>query len=431
MHSEINALLRDPQTPISRFLSIPSISRYARGNFPDFQSYFVGHSATLLQLSFSDEKSCQSIQAFKILSCGDPQYLQPVIDNGDFQNFGAEILAAKSAPPWVTGRLSTIALVALLKIQHQAFPYSGFIFRLLHYCENPTVYNLFETLTGDDEMVRPAQEWLRDLGFGEYIIRELENLDFGYDCGTANVYKDPIYNRVTYFFDLISRSCDTKDLSAQFQCKPVINCLRKQFPNAPDFVRVARWRAIVSVTCQRTAVDCLQFIPEACRLLTEPFANIREFRVSALCFVTRMMEIAPLAFDFLLQSQMPQMLMNLVVQFPNSTILHNAFLRFVELGVTNQSFVEAIVMFYVPVALDIGARAENKVLQSCCLHVMNCFLEAAKGNSALARTLGKELDGVAKFAGGVLKNYLVRIETPYGGPLPPPEGTSFRGMFGL
>jgi hypothetical protein len=103
----------------------------------------------------------------------------------------------------------------------------------------------------------------------------------------------------------------------------------------------------------------------------------------------------------------------------------------VELGVKNANFVSAIVMFYVPVAVDIGASAENKVLQSCCLHVMQLFIEAGRGNPELAKTLNQELDGVARFTDGVLRKYLTRIETPYGGPLPAPEGTILRALFGM
>jgi hypothetical protein len=41
---------------------------------------------------------------------------------------------------------------------------TGVIFKLLLYCDVLTGYHLFESLTGDEQIVQPAQEWLRDLG---------------------------------------------------------------------------------------------------------------------------------------------------------------------------------------------------------------------------------------------------------------------------
>jgi hypothetical protein len=144
-----------------------------------------------------------------------------------------------------------------------------------------------------------------------------------------------------------------------------------------------------------------------------------------------MMELAPLVSDFLLVTQMPQMLINLVVQFPNSTILHNEFLKFVGLGVKNPKFALAIVMFYVPIAVDIGENEQNKLVKSVCLHVMDIFFKAAKDNKDLDRCLSKELHGVKQFANGPLKRYMTRCQTPYGGPVPLSEMALFKNLFGL
>jgi hypothetical protein len=422
--------LSDLHSPVAKVLSVPYVNKFTRFHNSAYEAYFVFHAQELLQLSFSDEKSTISVRAFHILTCGEPKFLQPIIESGSFVDLATNILSGKEVSPIISGRLSSLTLVALAKLPDLTGPSCGFVFRLLHHCENPSVFNLFETLTGDDPEIMPAQNWVRELGLREFLVREVLNTDFTYRSESPNIYRDPVYNRVCYFFELIARACRNPVLSPAFQIPEVIDCLKPSFPDTPDFVKISRWRAIVAVTCQATASKSLTaFWEDAINLLTEQIEKLKEYVVSALLFVIKLMNRAPLAFDMLLKSQMPQFLINLVLNFPNSTILHATFLSFVERGLTNPAFASSIVYFYVPVAIDRADSETNRVVKACCIKVMQLFLEAARKNPALAKTLREELDGVRAFARGPLEALQSKIDAPYGGPTSA-ISSAFKNLFG-
>ena len=428
---ELKDMLMSPETPIETVLALPYCTRVANAGYPAFQAFMMKRCDQLLKVAFSEEMSTPSTNAFKVFCSNDKCYLEGVLKSGGLCDIATELLTHKDVPSRLLGRLSAMTLRSLITLPDLAFESCAYIYRLLPYCENPTVFNLFETLTSKDANVAPAQQWLKELGFAEFIERELTDLDFEYKPESSNAFKDPVFNRACYLFILVATSCESPIFGDAFRVPSIVKCLSKKFENQPDFVTTAQWRAIVAVTCEKTAPSALVFIRPALDMLTEPFEKLLEYRVAALLFVTKMLRLAPLTFDLLLESQMPQMLINLVLQFPNSTILHNAFLDFVSFASKNSQFVSQIINFYVPVAINYGESQENRILKPCCIKIMDIFLDVATNNKDIELILTEQA-GVARFVQEVMQPYRAKVKTPFGGDLPMDIGflKSFFGNVG-
>jgi hypothetical protein len=420
--SVLHNALQDIDTPLSILLSVRHISKLTILRDSSYESYFIHHAGGLLERTLSDERDPLAITAFNILIADRGQFLRPVVADGSFSNRVVELLGKGEMPVWITGRLATLTLVALTHVGALAFQECGFLYRLLAYCDHPAVDNLFETITSEDPELPlgQLQDWLREFGFCEYVIREAGHLDFMYQSTFENPYKDPVYNRAVYLYQLIARGCENTNLKVGFQTSEVVQCLSRQFAVIPDFVQIARWKAIVAVTCPATASVAVAFFSQAVGFLQHSFQVLREYRVLALSYLNKMMELDERGYDLVLNTRVAQNALNLVFQFHNSTLLHSEFLKFVEIGVRHRDLAALMVESYVPVAVDRAAHDDNRIIKATCFEMMELVIRASHKDRRLKAHLAAQI-GISEFKKGPLREFERLLEMPYGGK---PPGTS-------
>lgn len=353
-------------------------------------------------------------QSFMILTLNEPTILEKLFQSEIFADTALEVLSKKDVSPHVLGRLSSITLTSLLTYPSLACPRCGFIYHLLSYCANPSVFNLFETICGDDSRCPPTQKWLLDMGFEMYIHREMESIDFNHKSTASNPNFDTVFEKAFCLYRLISQCSLNKILGPSFHSKSIVNVLTKNFEPEPAHLKSARWKAINSTLVRENAASMLVFIPPALQLLTENFSQLHSYRVSAIEFMTQMMIYAPLTFDMLLESNVLQSLITIVISFPNSSILHSAFTRFIEISMTNEKFAEKIVRVSTPLMVDICTQRENRVLAPFCFKLMSMFFEAGSKNATINLALREVMD-TNSFVNGPLKIYNRVTTETYGG----------------
>ena len=415
---QLKAMLTEPTAPLNEVLALPYIARSARIGFPQLIDFLALHSSELLRLAFSTTPPGGNLNvsnnAYAILLMGDPKILTPILQDFSFRDVATELLSDKNASPIMIGRLASITLNCLSNVNEVAIEACGFIYKFLPHCGNPSVFNFFITICGDDPRVSPTQIWLNQMGFSEFVFREFNNIDFNYSpTDQKNIWKDPVFVYYLCLYQLVTRCCENQIMQNHFRTPELVNILQKDIVNAPDYLQSARWSAITAATCKEIAVPLLKMIPSALKLLTDPFKSLRSYRVSALDFISNMMTLAPLTFDLLLQSSMPQMLINLVFTFPNSTILHMSFLKFVQNGLENEQFALNIASVYTPVIIDCATEGTNRILLACCMEMIKLFNKAARNDKSVAQAL-HETPGYDEFVKKNLKEYAKVLEKPYG-----------------
>ena len=194
-------MLTEPTAPINEVLSLPYVARSARIGFPQLIDYFALHSREMLKFAFSQpspgENGNISYNAYAILLMGDPKILTPVLQDFSFRDVATELLSDKNANPVMIGRLASITLNCLSNVNELAVESCGFIYKFLPHCGNPSVFNFFITICGDDPRVSPTQMWLNEMGFSEFVFREFNNIYVNYDPkDSKNKWKDPDFVRI-------------------------------------------------------------------------------------------------------------------------------------------------------------------------------------------------------------------------------------------
>lgn len=426
--SDLQIALSEPEPNLRNVLACPQVTRYARSKNYQLMRYLESHVKDMVKMVFSEDKSIEASRAFNLLTLGDTQISQLMLENDMFRDNALEALVKPDVPSYILGRLSSLTLSLLQTIPDQAVESCGFIYHLLKHCANPSIFNFFTTIVSDDLKFEKTQKWLLGFGFNEYLMRELQSIDFTYNAQGANPFFDPVYDKLVCLYQLIGKCASNSILAKAFKTNDVVDVLLNEIQNAPDFVRNARWGAINSVVCTGVAVECLKLIPGALQIITEPFTHLRAFRVSALDFLTQMMEIAPMTYELLLQSSVLQTMCTVLVQFPNSSILHGSFRKFVEIGLKNEVFAIKMVSVYTPLFVDQASGRSNRVLSATLFNIMQMFDATSQYRPAIRAVL-REIPEYSVFMKKECQPYMTIINTPYGGSAVNSIMSVFKGLF--
>ena len=407
-------LLSSPNPSLKSILGCQSVTKFARQKNEKLMNFLLGHVDEMLKMVFSEDKSIEASRAYSLLSLGDISISRACLSDDKFRNYALESLVGQDVPSYILGRLSSLTLSLLQTIPDEAVENCGFIYHLLKHCNNPSVFNFFTTIVSDDEKYEKTQKWLKDFGFCEYILRELQSMDFAYEAKTNNPYLDPVYDLAHCLYQLIAKCAANKILEKDFKSTNVVQVLSKEIKDAPVYVRNSQWAAITACVCSDNVVECLKLVPEALQLITEPFEHLKSFRVSALEFLTQMMTLAPLAYELLLNSSILQSMCTVLVQFPNSSILQGAFRKFVEVGLKNDIFAVKMVGVYTPLFIDQATGRNNRVLSATLFEVIKMFQNASTFRPSIKNVL-KEVPEYNAFIKQEYQPYMNIIDNPYGG----------------
>ena len=382
----------------------------------------------ILTLAISNETSLIAAHSFQIISVGNEKIMKKALEKDLFRDKALELLVAPDPDMIRIGRLAGITLV-FLRVVPEAQESCGFFYHLLKYCYYPPVSNFFLSLCNDDKSFSSIQTWLINMGIAEFIVREFNNTDFTYVSTETNPYKDEQYNKLICLYQIIKKASICDVLSPAFQSKDVVDCVKKQYPNMPDFLLSAQWSAICCLCTPFTAEFMTDLVDPAIKLVTESFEKMREYRVYALDFITAMMEHWPETYNKIVNTSILQLLTNTLVLFPGASIFHQSFRKFVATCLRNEQFSQRIVIIFTPVMIDIAKKRENRVLSASAFEVITDFMKEAKNNPKIKEALSLNPEW-NDFIENEYKNYISIINSNYGGFTPINLFRSIKSLFG-
>jgi hypothetical protein len=121
------------------------------------------------------------------------------------------------------------------------------------------------------------------------------------------------------------------------------------------------------------------------------------------------------------------MMGTVVLGFPNSTILHNAFIDFIEVGLSNIAFADRVIRLYVPI-ISVHGESENRILKSVCIRLMELFLDAVKKEPKLSSAMAESSEA-NKFIKDIVLPFRKKSQGRYGGMDSPLDFSIFRKVF--
>lgn len=361
---ELRTLVSNKDTPLQDVLMLPYFSKSSRLGFPPVTKYLAQHSEEILKLAFCDDNSTLSAASYSVLLTGEPEILKPLITNGWLLTTAVDLLGSNETKDYLIGRLASVTLVCIGALDESILDQCTFIFNFLPHCNNPSAFNLLTSICDDRDDYTKLQEWLVKLHFFEYIFAEFDTIDFNYEFQkniTDNIdttmYKDPVASKCLCLYSLLACCCQNKILRNGFLNDKLIEILLKKFKSEkfqpPDFIRTARWKTITAATQEEISSKLINILPEAIALLSEDFAKLRSYRVSALDFINKMLILQPKeTYTLLMNSSMAQTLILLIMKFPNSSIFHSSFHEFVRNALTIPEFSFILANIYLPIIIS-------------------------------------------------------------------------------
>ena len=417
MNSELKRLLHSSDVTLEKVLELPYITRVAKEADEMLVNFITPRVTEVLEYALADSTSKATTGAFKLLTCGEAAYMRNIIGEGAFSDRVKRILEKDIISPAVMGRLTTLTFnVVVENPSDAAYNECSFAFDLLGHAEMQSVFEMF---SGMIKKGKKPQKWLKRNNFAEAIETQLRGLNFNHVPAGKNLYVDPVYNRACHLYNLVYQCCRTRVLRDTFRTGSMAKCLLCEFKDVPDFVKNEQWKAIVLMADATTVDSCMEFVPKAVSILSEMPDSLTCYRETAIHFLAKMMGFDHKVFDIVSKSSVPQTLISLVLQFPSSTIIQNAFVAFVKASIKNEDLACKLITYYLCVIIHFTSLENNRLIKYCFTQVMDQFIEAAKESKKISTAL-YEQQMAKKFITSVIKPYHKQLRKAYGGSIPPP-----------
>ncbi|OHS93768.1 hypothetical protein TRFO_11564 [Tritrichomonas foetus] len=410
------ALFDEDSTPLSSVMNYPQLSAASRADAGLVNHYLSHHIQEILDIVLTDNTEPYVSTFINILSFSVSDIFRAVLRGSRFSDMAAEILSDQKSSEKVISRLATITLSLLINVPEEATKQCGFIYHLLKRININTVYDLFNTILADDERCLPARTWLHLFAFPEFILRELENIDYeGFESQEVVPYYDKTYSITSALYVLIAKTTKTDTLKDDFLSPKAAKILKKSFTHRPpNYVLNSRWKAIRCIVCEKNLEEFRPLFDEAITILSEETKKLAEYHVNAIYFIISMIKLDQSLAQKAVDSKLPNWILGLVLQFQNSSILHTAFRSFVTDLIDIKPLGQNIIDIYTPMLAESARVKSNKVLRPTIFALIETIRDAATRNPEYAESL-RIIVEFGEICATEVPEYRTQSTMPYGG----------------
>jgi predicted neutral ceramidase superfamily lipid hydrolase len=174
------------------------------------------------------------------------------------------------------------------------------------------------------------------------------------------------------------------------------------------------WWAISVVTCEANQGTALEIVKKAISIVGDYYATALRYHIFALEFLAKMMKMKSESLLNCITMQIQEVMIRLIVQFPDSSNLMAAVYRFIRAGIAWDKFTRKLVLFFVPILVIEGS---SEVRTASAANAMVLL-----GELKTHRSFDKILDSSLREVGEFEEFYVSRLaphnkimEESYGG----------------
>lgn len=174
------------------------------------------------------------------------------------------------------------------------------------------------------------------------------------------------------------------------------------------------WNAIDSLVDQKNESKMIVFLPKAIENIKEPYDIVCRYQVFSLNFISKMMKLKSNGLSNDLIKQVQQVILRLIVQFPNSTNLTLSIFKLIKYGIVWNDFSDQFIENFVPLMI-IEASNENKTATQAKSKNLLWKLNTKPKYKSLRSKLNSKIDNFKEFCHSVLDEYNQIMTLSYGG----------------
>ena len=413
------SLFDDLETPFSTVIDLPQLLSAAKSDVGLVNRYLSHHISDLLEIVFNEDDGQRASMVMGILSSSIHDIYLHLLRKSNFSQRVTEFLSDQNTSQIIISRIAGIILTALVVEPSEATKQFIFIYQLLPRIDNTCVYNLFYTLLSSDERYLVAKIWLHMFGFADNLLNELEKIDYNYESHEEVVYYDKVFIVVSGLYTFISKATQADNLTDDFKTTRAVVVLKKTFSKRPPiFVLNARWLAIKSIICQKNANEMMDLLTEGINLLSEDSQRHFEYHVCIISFLASLIQFAPQSINILIDKKIPNLIINLILKFQTSTILHSEFRNFVDSCLKVEQISSTIISLYTPILIEEASKQENKIFIPTLFSILENFEECSKKKQNIQQQLST-IPNFHDFYESQVTEYVQKSNQKYGGRIQP------------
>ena len=399
----LESLVRDTTPELADVLKNPAVLRAYRLGSKNLVQFFSEHIRELLELAFRDDCKKITICAFKILTMSNGFLTEPLLETARFGEFALEILSLP--PPRLSerliSRLCSVTLAILVSGYENSLSYCSFVFHLLRHCENLGVFEFFCSIASDEDLDH-VQKWLIEIGFADYVIRELSS---SVTSGATE--------KETSLLRLVAQTAVNTRIIEAFQDKRVISALNVEVSGNWQFDN-ARWGAINAICTDANPNDFGALAVKAHGILTTHTDKIHEYHATCLAFLVKFMSIRKDLFD----EELVKAVLGLTLQFRECSLFQLQVRRFVRASLAINVIRQRVIKHFVHVMIVEAQIREHGSISWTSRAILEDIWRETQSNRTLHDEV-RAIDGYREFIKHKLKPYIQLRETDYGGEAQP------------
>ena len=404
-------LKENPEMPLEEFLSETTVVTSFRNCSRIVENYVKKHEREILHESLKLEMSRTVLSAFLLLtSTNQSEIINEILE----MNFFTDVCLThfqSGVNSGIIGRMAGLAGNFLMTgFKKASTKFETIIFKFLDFLDNISVMNMYESLFAKTSMTYEPQWWLLEKGLVTEISKRINAIDISYN---APMYDD-YFAKYANLYKLITIACESPVLLRGFSCDTLVASLTHSFRFAPPFVEGAKWGAINALFRKDALLYIDTFVPMAVSLLTNATKKATPDVVNCITFISKLMSVSADYRDLLVKTQIPSIVLRIMLQFQNSSILMNVFIEYTLNAVRYDEFCDKILHSYIPLFISMILSNERTPLTPLVMQLMLDLINYGKSNKKFKQKLNA-VDCFQEVQRTILSKYKKKLDSSYGG----------------
>lgn len=349
----------------------------------------------------------------------------------------------ESNPPYfLLSRISSILVFIVSNIPNEVNNCTGFIYQLLPFVDEPGVFDLFIQICSSDKSFELIQNSLVESKFADHVINEIKKYQNYLTNSIEKTQKDTQENNIQnnnqdendkatdsinpkftiedkceLYISLllrIIRLCNTNEiLRKSFNSYKITETLYSLI-NSSTVILNELWDAIASISSSINEGNMIVFLPHAAEIVEEPYNKVFRYQSFSLEFIAKMMKLKSKGLSDLLLKQVQQVILRLIVQFPDSTNMMGSIFRLIKYGIIWDDCSNQFIENFVPLMIIEASNKNRNAVQANSKRLLWKFNSKPKYKFIRSKLIEK-IDNYSEFCTSILDEYNQIMEFPYGG----------------
>ncbi|OHS93683.1 hypothetical protein TRFO_40064 [Tritrichomonas foetus] len=357
-------------------------------------------------MAFAKDNDALNMKAFVLLCNISPALREEFLKQDRIFIKITKVINQKPVPEILISRIAAVLQSFIFGHPRASTYMIGFLLFLIEHIENQCVFDLFSSITSPSFQIKEFAEIFAQLKFEETIIKELEDPNSSPEKRAHICY--------------IIRNC-SKNLyfSKYFHSQVVVDALCDLIPLNNVYADGHLWQAI-SAICDETTQEMMEGILfKAFQFVIIPTHDVHMALTCAWDFIGKMLLLVG-DERFGESFQLPNVAINLLVQFPNNSNLVGALFRYIRNALKIPGYCTKVLTAFVPFMITAISENEKTAASASCRMFIGDLTVLRRIHPEANKAI-KNIDLFHNIKDDFVDHYFECLSESYGGEAPPPQ----------